>query len=144
MLRAISVAILLVNLPVAGPAFAHYVWLERDGDGPARACLGEWIDDIREKTGGMLDRIKAPKVFLGSSTEALPVKRNDNHLEFQTKGRGDVRLVEDSMPPRSLSRSRSSDHAASAAVIRAAAEKENRPGAFHFVNRSSHISSARE
>jgi hypothetical protein len=85
---------------VTTPARAHYVWLERDGDGPARAYLGEWIDDIREKSGGMLDRIKAPKVFLGASTDALPVKRNDSNLEFPTRGRGDVRLVEDSMPAR--------------------------------------------
>jgi hypothetical protein len=48
----------------------------------------------------MLDRIKAPRVFLGANTESLPVKRNENNLEFQTKGHGDVRLVDDSMPPR--------------------------------------------
>jgi hypothetical protein len=81
------------------PADAHYVWLERDGDGPARAYLGEWIDDIREKSGGMLDRIKAPRVFLASG-EPLPIKRNENHLEIQLKGNGDVRLVESSMPAR--------------------------------------------
>lgn len=48
----------------------------------------------------MLDRIKASKVHLGASTEPLPVKRNENNLEFQVKGRGDVRLVENTMPPR--------------------------------------------
>ena len=64
------------------------------------AYLGEWVYDIREKTGGMLDRIKAPRVFLGANTEVLPVKRNENNLEFQTKRRGDVQLVEDSMAPR--------------------------------------------
>ena len=48
----------------------------------------------------MLDRIRAPRVFLGANTEVLPVKRNENNLEFQTKRRGDVRLVEDSMAPR--------------------------------------------
>lgn len=59
-----------------------------------------WIDDVREKTGGMLDRIKSPQVFLGASTEPLPVKRNENNLEIQVKGRAEVRLVENSMPPR--------------------------------------------
>jgi hypothetical protein len=100
MVKLISLFTMLATLSLAPSAHAHYVWLERDGDGPARAYFGEWLDDIREKTGGMLDRIKAPKVFLGSSTEALPVKRNDNNLEFQTKGGGDVRLMEDSMPAR--------------------------------------------
>jgi hypothetical protein len=100
MLTSILIAAVLLTLSLAAPAPAHYVWLERDGDGPARAYLGEWIDDIREKNGGMLDRIKAPKVFIGVGTETLPVKRNENNLEFPTKGRGDVRLVEDSMPAR--------------------------------------------
>jgi hypothetical protein len=100
MFKTIFFGTALLTLSLAAPARGHYVWLERDGDGPARAYLGEWIDDIREKTGGMLDRIKAPRVFLGASTEALPVKRNENNLEFQTRGRGDVLLVDDSMSPR--------------------------------------------
>jgi hypothetical protein len=98
--KLISLIVILATLALIPSVHAHYVWLERDGEGPARAYLGEWIDDIREKTGGMLDRIKAPKVFLGSSTEPLPIKRNENNLEFQVKGRGDVRLVENTMPPR--------------------------------------------
>jgi Domain of unknown function (DUF4198) len=98
--KKILLVVVLVTLFLVSSARAHYVWLERDGDGPARAYLGEWVDDIREKIGGMLDRIKAPRVFLGTSTEALPIKRNEDNLEFQSKGRGDIRLVEDSMPPR--------------------------------------------
>ncbi len=81
-------------------AQAHFLWLERDGDGPAHAYFGEWIDDIREKTGGLLDRFKAPRAYLGASTEPLPVKRNDNNLEINAKGRGDVRFVDSSVPAR--------------------------------------------
>ena len=76
------------------------MWLERDGDGPARAYLGESINDIREKTGGLLDRIKAPQVFLGTSTNPLPAKRKESNLEIEVRGHGDVRLVESGMPPR--------------------------------------------
>ncbi len=100
MARWISLFTILAALSMVSPARAHYVWLERDGDGPARAYLGEWIDDIREKSGGMLDRIKAPRVFLGASNEPLQVKRNENNLEIEVKGSGDVRLVENTMPPR--------------------------------------------
>jgi hypothetical protein len=100
MLKLRPLIIVLVTLSPIANAHAHYVWLERDGDGPARAYFGEWIDNVREKTGGLLDRFKAPRVFLGTSTEPLPVKRNENNLEFQVKGRGDVRLVESSMPAR--------------------------------------------
>jgi hypothetical protein len=87
-------------LSVVSSAHAHYVWLEYDGNGPARAYFGEWVDDIREKTGGMLDRIKAPRTFLGARNDPLPIKRNENNLEISVKGRGDLRLMDNSMPPR--------------------------------------------
>ena len=99
MLQMATTAAILI-FALIDSAHAHFVWLERDGDGPARAYFGEWIDDIREKTGGLLDRIKAPRVFVGAVGEAAPVKRNDNHLEFAVKGRGDVRFVDSSVPPR--------------------------------------------
>lgn len=100
MSKLISIITMLVTLSLPLSVHAHYVWLERDGDGPARAYLGEWIDDIREKTGGLLDRIKAPRVTLAGGDQALAVKRNENNLEIAVKGRGDVRLVENSMAPR--------------------------------------------
>ena len=53
---------------------------------------------IRENSGDMLDRIKAPRVFLSATAEPVTIKRNEKNLEFQTQGRGDVRFVEDSMP----------------------------------------------
>src|SRR5262245_62358344 len=98
MLRLIYPVILILAL--IDTAHAHFVWLERDGDGPARAYFGEWIDDIREKTGGLLDRFKAPRASLGASNETLPVKRNENNLEFDVKGRGDVRFVDSSVQAR--------------------------------------------
>jgi uncharacterized GH25 family protein len=100
MSKLMSLTILLLPLLLISSAHAHYVWLERDGDGPARAYFGEWVDDIREKSGGLLDRIKAPRVFTGANNEPLPVKRNENNLEITVKGRGDLRLMENSMAPR--------------------------------------------
>ena len=100
MSKTILLVVVLVTLFLVSSARAHYVWLERDGDGPARAYLGEWVDDIREKSGGMLDRIKAPRVFLGANSDPLPVKRNENNLEIAVNGRGDLRLVDSSMAPR--------------------------------------------
>ena len=93
-----SIAILILSL--INTAQAHYVWLEREGEGPAYAYFGEWIDDIREKAGGLLDRIKAPRAFLGESTTSLPIKRHEDKLEIVVKGQGDLRLVENSMAPR--------------------------------------------
>jgi hypothetical protein len=48
----------IILLALSETVHAHFLWLERDGDGPARAYFGEWIDDVREKTGGLLDRFK--------------------------------------------------------------------------------------
>ena len=98
--KLISSVFVFVASLAGGVAHAHYVWLERDGDGPVRAYYGEWIDDIREKTGGLLDRFKAPRVFLGASNEPLQVKRNENNLEVAAKGPSDVRFVENGIPPR--------------------------------------------
>ena len=100
MVKLISLFTMFATLSLIPSAHAHFVWLERDGEGPARAYFGEWIDDIREKTCGLLDRFKAPRAFLGTSSELLPVKRNDNNLEINAKGRGDVRFVDSSVPAR--------------------------------------------
>jgi len=94
------IVIMLALLALNETVHAHFVWLERDGDGPARAYFGEWIDDIREKTGGLLDRFKAPRAFHGASSDPLPIKRNHNNLEFNVTGRGDVRFVDNSVPAR--------------------------------------------
>ena len=98
MAKLITLFTMLATLTLIPAAQAHFLWLERDGDGPARAYFGEWIDDIREKTGGLLDRFKAPRVTVGASNEPLQVKRNDNNLEFAAKGAGDVRFVDSSVP----------------------------------------------
>ena len=98
MLHLTSMAILMLSL--INTAHAHYVWLERDGEESAYAYFGEWVDDIREKAGGLLDRIKAPRAFLGASTSPLPIKRHDDKLEITASGKGDIRLVENGVPPR--------------------------------------------
>jgi len=100
MAKLITLFTMLVTLTLIPAAQAHFLWLERDGDGPARAYFGEWIDDVREKTGGLLDRFKAPRVTVGANNEPLQVKRNENNLEFAAKGPGDVRLVDNGVPAR--------------------------------------------
>ena len=90
----------ILILSLINTAQAHDVWLEREGEGPAYAYFGEWVDDIREKAGGLLDRIKSPRAFLGASTSPLPIKRHEDKLEIEVKGKGDLRLVENSIRPR--------------------------------------------
>jgi hypothetical protein len=89
-----------ISLFVVGSAHAHFVWIERDGEGPARAYFGEWADDLREKTDGALDRIKSPQAFLTSPQQPLTIERRDDHLEIAIKGSGDIRLIESGLPAR--------------------------------------------
>ena len=84
-----STAILILSL--INTAQAHYVWLEREGEGPAYAYFGEWVDDIREKAGGLLDRIKAPRAFLGESTTSL--LSNDMKISSRLSSRGKAIFV---------------------------------------------------
>ena len=80
MAKLISLFTMFATLALIPSAHAHFLWLERQGDGATRAYFGEWIDDIREKTGGLLDRFKAPRVTVGANNQPLQVKRNDNNL----------------------------------------------------------------
>jgi hypothetical protein len=52
MLKQVLFGAVLWFLILASTVQAHYVWLERDGDGVTRVYFGEWQLDIREKTGG--------------------------------------------------------------------------------------------
>ena len=76
---------------------AHFIWVEYDSNGPARAYFGEWAEDVREKAGGALDRIKTPHAFSTSPHDHLPIERRADHLEIAIKGDGDIRLVENGM-----------------------------------------------
>ena len=85
---------------MVGAAQAHFIWIERDGDGVARAYFGEWAEDVREKTGGALDRIKSPRAFLIDHTKTLPIERRADYIEIAVVGTGDVRVVEAGLAPR--------------------------------------------
>lgn len=83
-----------------GAANAHYLWLERDGNGPAKAYFGEWENDLHEKTGGLLDRFRKPRAFLTLSAELLPIDKRNDGFDINVKGVGDLRMVDDSIAPR--------------------------------------------
>ncbi|HKQ30102.1 MAG TPA: hypothetical protein VJS66_02355, partial [Burkholderiales bacterium] len=90
----------LLFIVATNAAQAHFVWIERDGNGPARAYFGEWDRDVREKSGGALDRIKSPQAWLGGSTQPLKIERRADHLEILASEAGDVTLTETGLAPR--------------------------------------------
>ena len=77
----------------AGAAQAHFVWLERSAEGPAKAYFGEWADDVREKRDGLLGKIMVAPVVTGADGKALKTSgEGADFLEFAAAGKGDVRL----------------------------------------------------
>lgn len=97
-MKKILTALLL--LAATSMAQAHFVWVERDGNSPPRAYFGEWGHDVREKSGGALDRIKSPQAWLGSSAQSLKIERRADHLEILVTEAGDVTLAETGLAPR--------------------------------------------
>ena len=78
---------------------AHYLWLERDGDGPARAFFGEYANDRYEKAGGLLDRFTNLQAFLASPKEMLNVEKRSDRFDVVAKGAGDLRAFDDTSRP---------------------------------------------
>jgi len=96
-LPKLAIASLLAALP--GLSQAHQIWLERAG-GTARAYFGEPVENLREKAGGLLDRIATPRSFLSEGGQPLPLRRTETAIEATLPGNaGDVRLVEDGLAP---------------------------------------------
>ncbi|MNX54665.1 Nickel uptake substrate-specific transmembrane region [compost metagenome] len=80
-------------LGAAGAAQAHFVWLERGAEGPAKAYFGEWADDLREKRDGLLGKILVTPVVTGADGKALKASgEGADFVEFAAAGKGDVRL----------------------------------------------------
>src|ERR1044072_2320723 len=70
-LRAAMAALLSFGL-IGSPA-AHSIWVEREGDG-ARIYFGEFDENLREASPGLLDRLK-PEAKVAGSDKALKVDR---------------------------------------------------------------------
>ncbi|KNE22951.1 hypothetical protein AFM18_28630 [Achromobacter spanius] len=79
----------------AGAAQAHFVWLERGAEGPAKVYFGEWADDVREKQDGLLGKVMvAPVVTAADGTVLKASGKGADFVEFAASGKGDVRLAQ--------------------------------------------------
>jgi uncharacterized GH25 family protein len=70
--RAAALATLL-SFGLSGAAAAHSIWIEREGDG-ARIYFGEFDENLREASPGLLDRLK-PEAKVAGSDKALKVDK---------------------------------------------------------------------
>ncbi|MCK8785008.1 DUF4198 domain-containing protein [Roseomonas sp. NAR14] len=92
-------ALLSAAPPLAATAQAHQIWLEREGT-TVRAYFGEPVENTRERSGGLLDRIAGPRIFATDPQRGFTVERRQESLDAAVPaGTGDVRLIEDTLPP---------------------------------------------
>ena len=63
----------LLSFGLSGAATAHSIWVEREGDG-ARLFFGEFDENLREGSPGLLDRLK-PEAKVAGSDKALKLDK---------------------------------------------------------------------
>lgn len=93
----IHLPFLFAALALAAPAAAHEVWVERDGDGPARIYLGEPAQPVLAGGDPELHRLTEPLVFLSDPAQPAATVRRTTHLEAALAKPGDVRVRDDSI-----------------------------------------------
>lgn len=93
----IAIPFVIAALSFAVPAAAHEVWVERDGQGPARIYLGEPALPMPEGGDPELHRLTQPVVFLSDPAHAVATTRQADHLEAVIAEAGDVRVRDDSI-----------------------------------------------
>ena len=82
---------------LASPATAHEVWIERDGNAPARIYLGEPAEAVPEGGDPEFPKLKAPTLFAESRDRPASLVRRANHIEAAVNGTGDIRLVDENV-----------------------------------------------
>src|SRR5262249_44158942 len=87
----------LLLLALAGPASAHALWLEPD-EGGARLYYGEFEENLREASPGLLDRLTPPpeaKVVAASGAQPLKLEKSPSAFVITGKrGPGDSIVAE--------------------------------------------------
>ncbi len=95
--QAALAAVAMAGAMTSAAAQAHYIWLERNG-AEVQAFFGEWEGDLREVSGGTLDRITGLKAFERDRAKPLTVTKEANHFAIKGSAKGDVRALEDRAP----------------------------------------------
>jgi uncharacterized GH25 family protein len=77
--------LVLSGLAIASPAAAHYIWIEQDEAHHARLYFGEYQEQLREASGGRLDKIKGPKAWkldTSGNRQTLKITRQSDHFDL--------------------------------------------------------------
>jgi hypothetical protein len=92
-----TLAALMAFSFLAAPAAAHEVWIERDGNAPARIYLGEPAEAVPESGDPEFPKLKAPTLFAESRDRPAPLMRRPDHIEAAVSAPSDLRLVDDNV-----------------------------------------------
>lgn len=72
----------IVALVLSGAASAHHLWLEPD-EGGARLYFGEFEENLREASPGLLDRLAMPEAKVAAADgKALKVEKTAGHFKL--------------------------------------------------------------
>lgn len=89
---AVSAALLLLSF--IGAASAHSIWIESSADG-ARIYFGEFDDNLREASPGLLDRLN-PQAKVAGSDQSLKIDRGAGSFSLAgAVGKDDSLVAED-------------------------------------------------
>lgn len=91
------IAALMACSFIASPATAHEVWIERDGNAPARIYLGEPAEAVPESGDPEFPKLKTPTLFTENRDRPAPLIRRANHIEAAVAETGDLRLVDENV-----------------------------------------------
>ncbi|MBV8624289.1 MAG: cobalt ABC transporter substrate-binding protein [Herbaspirillum sp.] len=101
MKRLAIVSGLLSSLMLALPASAHQVWLQQDGK-EARLYFGEFGENLREVSPGLLDKFVSPSAVLISAQgdRTLELRKGADAFRLSAKaGKGESIVAEDAHYP---------------------------------------------
>jgi uncharacterized GH25 family protein len=96
----------LMSMFASGIAHAHYLWLEPTKGGTA-LYFGEPDAELREKSPGKLDRIKAPQAYVneaGGKPVAVDAKRANSHFMIASGKARTVMVAEEGVEVADLTR----------------------------------------
>ena len=83
-----------LSLVVVGTASAHSLFIEREGDGNVRIYFGEFNENLREVSPGLLDRL-SPQAKVAGSDKALKVDKTAGYFAAGKVGADDSVVTED-------------------------------------------------
>jgi hypothetical protein len=95
------VAAAVVSVLLGAPASAHHIWILPDADGKPVLHYGEFVENLKEVSPGLLDRIEPTARLVSSKGETLlEAKRGANGISLSgSPGPAECILAEDPRAP---------------------------------------------